>query len=145
MLSGPRSKSGQKLDLTPAEVVDWLASDPSSILISRTYASKTVGGLISDTGKGLAVDKVNIDTGDASGILGPNPTVESYMSDGHGNIRLRKIWNLEGRTYRTEKVSRFSYLPLGGSEWRPLSTFNQNDQFGFYPGTVDKEANRVLG
>lgn len=130
------------------DIIDYnVVGDPQSILM-QTWAvpSRETGTIRGGSAEGLAVEEVNLLTMHRKTVETPKANAVSYISDGHGNVRLMQTQhtNDSGEAYLT---SSFFYRPKTGGGWNPLSTLVTTGGLtsGFNPITVDSDADVAYG
>lgn len=134
-----------EIRFSSGNVVDWLPDRPNEILLAR-WDEEKVGALNRFGGRrgGYIVEKVNTLTGKASRVEQGNREVVRYITDGHGNVRIKGQRIKLGRTERDSGEIEYFYKDQNG-KWLDLGELNYSERTGFNPVTVDPETNRVLG
>lgn len=126
------------------DVLDWLAQD-GSVLMERNYVPDfSTGTHLGIKLHGLGVDRIDTRTLRASPVERPVPSVQSYFSDGSGNIRLVAVGSLEtSLSGLISSTVRYRYRPSDSREWREFSTFDVLTRDGVLPLQVDGSSNSV--
>jgi dipeptidyl aminopeptidase/acylaminoacyl peptidase len=118
--------------LFDGDVIDLLNGVDGNVLMARSSLAETAtGALASRADEGTGVDLVDTRTGKATPVEKPARNVQSYVSDGLGNVRLMvsSAANDEG-TMRG--VFTHFYRKVGSRDWQKLGSY-----------TVDDEANSI--
>jgi dipeptidyl aminopeptidase/acylaminoacyl peptidase len=130
------------------DVIDWGPDGASgSILMTREIEPEFSNGTLTNDSKreGLGVEIV--DTTSLSHRMVESPAVDAalFVSDGHGSIRVRGVWQREG----PEAGRRIfvQYRQPGNRNWLALADLrvDGNNETGFYPEAVDKATNVAYG
>lgn len=111
-------------------VIDWLDQDGSVLMEGNP-----------DSRAGLGVERIDTRTLRVSPVEKPVETAVNYLSDGHGNIRLRETRVVKGATGLNDSLRRYGYRPSGTRDWRDFSTFDVLTHEGMLPLKVDGSAN----
>ncbi|PKQ00481.1 MAG: S9 family peptidase [Alphaproteobacteria bacterium HGW-Alphaproteobacteria-13] len=145
LLSNVRNFRSVGLDLRGGSVLDWSSTDNGSLLMTRSYLPEMGADTrLASQADGLGVDRVNSVSGTATRVVPASPNAVSYMSDGHGNVRIMatQSYNSAGQWSPT---LRFSYRAKDGGRWKPLTQFNVVTEEGFEPAAIDAATDRVYG
>ncbi|WP_150291803.1 alpha/beta fold hydrolase [Sphingobium estronivorans] len=129
-------------------IIDWLGKDGAdSVLMDRYYvAEKSTGRMISNQREGLGVDRVNIRTLARTMVEPPRGDAVSYITDGHGNVRIMVTRPRTNLGYGGHRYNYF-YRKKGEREWLPLSTQSVSGivATGFEAYAVDPDLDVVYG
>ncbi len=142
-LSARRRNGSLYADNWGGAVVDWLPAEAGAILVSRLYVPDSDSGISSDVG--MAVERIDIRTGNARRIERPRLDAARYISDGHGQVRIMATQPLVGRTYQLSDTIRYLYRQQTGGTWQFLATYTVSSGEGFVPEFVDATTNRAIG
>lgn len=129
------------------DVIDWLVDDPAgaSVLMTRMFREEgTTGTLLANQRRGLAVEKIDVNSLRRTLVEPPRPEVASYISDQHGAVRIYGLRPKTGTGYLTNKVN-FYYRSADNGSWTPLSTYDDDAHTGFIPTDVDRDLNAAYG
>jgi dipeptidyl aminopeptidase/acylaminoacyl peptidase len=138
--------SGQQLglDLFGGRVIDWSPERPGNVLIVRRYVpEQTTGSRMAQTRDGLGVDLVDTVTLRADIRETPEEGNATFISDGHGHVRIRARRSKDTDGYDRQML-RYQYRRKGEREWRPLSEIDALDN-GFHPIAVDERQDVAFG
>jgi dipeptidyl aminopeptidase/acylaminoacyl peptidase len=126
-------------------IIDWLPDQSGNVLMERDNAPDTqIGSRIGSDKQGIGVDLVDTRTLAAKKIEEPLRDTYGYITDGHGNVRVRGVVARDNRGV-DKGFETFEYRTPGSSEWRKLSEYNDIEQEGFQPEVVDPTLNIVYG
>jgi len=107
------------------QIIDWLPDDPETILIE-----------LPDTG-GSGVARLNIETGRMQRELRERDDTRGFVSDGRGEIRLRRDTNT--------RRSRWQYRLAGDPEWHLLRESDMSDVQDFWlPVGFGSDRNKLM-
>jgi len=130
------------------EIIDWLADDSSSaVLMERDFvAEASTGRLAARTTGGLGVERVDTVSLRRSLVESPKGSAFTYLSDGHGNIRVMGVQATGGTGYNVSRLT-YQYRKPGDHDWLPLSEVSITPQgtIGFVPLAVDRDLNVAYG
>jgi len=124
-------------------VVDWLDGAGGSVLMSRSHVPEaTTGRLLGRVEKGMGVDKVDTRTGKATSVERPGSTVEGYISDGLGNVRIMTSTAVDASGNLRGIITHF-YRTTSDRNWRELGSNigDGADHPGMIPLAVDPIVN----
>lgn len=121
--------------------------DGNAVLMTRVFVPEsTIGTLTAKTDEGYGVELVDTRTGRRRPVEKGKRGASTYISDGHGNVRVMGMAQTDSFGYLvgTEK---FSYRQPGSSKWEPLAeaAFDGSYMTGFSPMAVDAAKNVVYG
>jgi dipeptidyl aminopeptidase/acylaminoacyl peptidase len=134
------------VELGGGEIIDRLPDEDGVVLMSRNYVSSDRAG--SATGsreQGLGVDRIDTRTGQSQTVEIPQEGVVSYISDGHGHIRIMGTQVAGTALHQVRSYYKFFYRTATSRDWQPLSTHDFLDHTGFSPLAVDPDLNAVFG
>nr|WP_245196454.1 S9 family peptidase [Sphingomonas jejuensis] len=115
-----------------------------AILMTRQYIPEGGSGTrMVESRRGLGVDRVDVVSGRRTVVEQPVRNLAEYISDGQGRIRVRGIF--EERDGIIGRTLTYQYRPADGGSWRPLATYDLDDETGFNPLAVDPTSNMVYG
>lgn len=107
------------------DVADWLPDDPEHVLIE----------LPDDNGSGLA--RLDIHAGRLKTIQRPRGNIREWLSDGHGNARVRQ--------YVSERLIRWEFRDEQANRWEPLFQQEMTDLDALYqPIGFSADPERIL-
>lgn len=130
-------------------IIDWqVDGDEGKILMTRQWVpEEAIGSKIAETRSGLGVELVDTRTLVRRTVEQPRDAAVSYISDGHGQIRIMATRPRDGNGYFGNKVN-YSYRRKGSRDWQPLvsETFTPEGLgIGFRPVAVDSELDVAYG
>jgi acetyl esterase/lipase len=134
---GPMLQGGQ--------IIDWLPDQDGAVLVERDYRSDvSAASLIGSSLQGWGVDWVDTRTMAHKMIEKPVRDVSSFISDGHGTVRIsgRMTSDVDGMM---TGVMHYAYRKTEGGPWEPLSIYDSEKREGFDPIAVDHEQNIAYG
>jgi dipeptidyl aminopeptidase/acylaminoacyl peptidase len=134
------------LQLYGGEIIDRLPDEDGVVLMSRSYVNEDHASLVRVNGRtGLGVDRIDTRTGQSQMVELPLDGAISYLSDGHGHIRIMGTRVVDNALHQMRSFQRYFYRTATSREWQPLSTYDFLDRTGFYPLAVDPDLNAVFG
>ncbi len=127
------------------KILDWLDEGGGRVLMQRNYVPETgrTGTIIVRKKDGLGVDKIDLTTLKVTSVESANSAVSNYMTDGRGQVRIRRIDGANGDGI-LNGVRNFTYRQTGSNEWRPLGTYDSRDDSGLFPLAVEADSNSVF-
>jgi acetyl esterase/lipase len=144
-LSVPRNMYSRGYFLHDGDIIDYLPEEDSAVLMSRRYTPDShTGTLVGSDKDGLGVDWVDTRNLSVKHIIAPRPEAFEYLSDGRGAVRIMGTEERGSSGYDSGVLSYF-YRPVGATDWRPLSRYNERDHSGFEPLAVDHDSNIAYG
>ncbi|WP_374649968.1 alpha/beta hydrolase family protein [Rhizorhabdus sp.] len=144
MLSKSTGAYARGYNLNGGAVIDWLPEDDGAVLMTRNQlAEDRIGWRLGSSEAGIVVDRVDSRTLASSRIERVEENISSYLTDGHGNVRVKGIELIEGN--RNSGAIRYYYRLADSKKWEQLSTYNYMSETGFHPVAVDHERNAVYG
>jgi len=131
------------------EVIDWqVDGDDGKVLMTRQWIPESsTGSTISESRSGLGVELVDTQTLARRIVEPPRDTVVSYISDGHGQVRIMAVRPRNSDGYFGNKTN-YMYRKKGSREWLPLvsETFTPEGLgIGFRPVAVDRDLDVAYG
>lgn len=144
MLGQRASRYDSQLRQFDGQILDWLPSE-NAVLMARDYVPEQgkIGTRLSRTKSGLGVDKIDLEDLDRGSVESPEDAVSSYLTDGRGNVRLRRMPEYDTSGRLTGKV-RFDYRRPDSKKWEDLITYDRSEN-GFYPIAIEAKTNSVYG
>jgi len=142
------------------DVIDWLIGEKDTVLVARAYIPEvyTTGSMLGRTKVGLGVDRINLNTMKAVALEPARRTIDGYLSDGHGNVRVystpvlaqvsgvvdvnRKLLS-STKEVLTGEV-RYKFRRSGSRDWEDLGIFNTITREGIYPLAIDAESDTLF-
>jgi dienelactone hydrolase len=115
------------------KVIDWLPEKPGAVLMERTYPNAGNTGRI-----GYGVDEIDLDPFKVTQVehtLGRDVT---YMTDGHGAVRMKSEAEVDRFGHLTGKTS-YLYRRAGSSDWLPLAEGGKD----FSPISIDRDSDSL--
>lgn len=130
------------------QVIDWLDDErDGSVLMTRLFIpEQQTGSFTASRREGVGVERVNLRTGSRTVVEHPNGSASTYVSDGHGVVRLMAIERTNNQGAARGQID-YRYRKKGSREWLPLTTGTYaNYQYeGFQPVAIDSELDVVYG
>jgi dipeptidyl aminopeptidase/acylaminoacyl peptidase len=127
------------------DILDWLPGDNGAVLMAKEYIPEA--GLsvshVSRIRNGLGVDRIDLGSLKSSNVEPADKFASGYMSDGRGNVRLRKRAKTSSDGNLTG-VTSYSYRLPGSRDWRDLGDYDARTDEGIYPVAIEAESNSVL-
>lgn len=128
-------------------VIDFNGGAPGTVLMTREHVpTAQIGSNAGNDRQGLGVDLVDTVTLKRTVVEPPRPSAVTYISDGHGAVRIVGYRpNDDG--YTGSKLL-YSFRPPASRDWQPLSKVLISDtgmSSGFYPVAVDAAHNLAYG
>jgi dienelactone hydrolase len=135
------------VDLGGGSIIDRLPDLDGSLLMSRMHLQdQHTGSLIGSTDRGLAVDRVDTQTGKAEGVEAARPRARRYLTDGLGHVRI--VGDRPPPSFTpgaNDGLTLYYYRQTSSTSWEKLSEYNSLDRSGFVPLAVDPAQNIVYG
>jgi dipeptidyl aminopeptidase/acylaminoacyl peptidase len=129
-------------------VIDWQANGADgSVLMTHAYMPEsTTGSLLAKTQEGLGVDRVDTVTLKRLNVEPPRSDAETYISDGHGTVRIMEVRASTNTGYMKDTLA-VLYRTPDSRQWKPLGTIKQTGSVstGFDPVAVDRDKNVAYG
>ncbi|WP_425229162.1 alpha/beta hydrolase family protein [Sphingomonas sp.] len=124
-------------------IIDLAADDHGGVLIMRDFVpEQSTGTLLAAAGRGLGLERVDTRTLARSIVEQPRSGAATYISDGHGTVRLMAVRATTGTGLDRDTVSWF-YRKPDDHGWQPLSRVVGGA--GFQPYAVDRDRNVAYG
>lgn len=141
MLGQQSSQYDARLRLFDGSILDWLPDESGAVLMAREYIPEAgkVGTRLVRTADGLGVDRVDAVTLRSTPVEKAEKTVDYFLSDGRGNVRIKAYWPREGGSGQISSRIVFHYRMPGSKAWLPFSTSDDGD--GLEPIAVDDSCN----
>ncbi len=142
------------------DVIDWLPGQRDTVLVSRAYIPEVymTGSMLGRTKTGLGVDRINLNTLKAVPVEPARRTIDGYLSDGHGHVRVystpvlaqvsgvvdvnRKL--LSSTTEILTGEVRYKYRKSGSRVWEDLGSFNTITREGIFPLAIEAETDSLF-
>jgi len=127
------------------KILDWLPGDSGSVLMAREYVPEAgrTGSNIVRNREGIGVDRIDLASLKSDGVEPPDRTASGYMTDGHGNVRLR-VREKATNDGTLIGVTSFAYRVPGSREWKQLGEYDSRTDTGIYPLGIEAESNSVF-
>ena len=105
-----------------ASVLDWGSRSDGSLLLERQYVPEAgkMGTRLVRSKQGLGVDRVDTRSLKAVPVEAPDNIASGYISDGHGNVRIRRVDETDTNGMLTGVV-RYFYRTSGSHDWKLLA------------------------
>jgi dipeptidyl aminopeptidase/acylaminoacyl peptidase len=146
LLSTRQGVHAHGVELYGGEIIDRLPEEDGVVLMSRAYVAEDhAGSAIGSSKQGLGVDRIDTRTGQSQMVELPQDGVTSYLSDGHGHIRIMGTRVVDNALRQMRSYQRYFYRTATSRDWLPLGTYDVLDHTGFYPLAVDPDLNAVFG
>ena len=146
VLSNGRGQNAIGLDFRGGTMIDGLQSDDDAILMMRSYVPQArMTSVGTRGGEGMGVDRIDVNSGEASRVEPPRRDATDYITDGEGHVRIIGVQGEIGGTGQLSNTVRYLYRATGSAEWQPLSTYNIISREGFNPIVIDPQGNRAIG
>ncbi|MEP9358213.1 S9 family peptidase [Sphingomonas sp. KR3-1] len=149
VLSEPPSDKALGMDQSGGDVIDW-GPDGSdgSVLMTKLYIPEYSTGTHAASNKeGVGIDLVDTTTLKHKQVEPNRRGASDFISDGHGNVRVMGVQNLDNNGNQSNRIS-YSYRTPDSREWKKLGDLIYNadgSETGFNPYAVDRDANVVYG
>lgn len=128
-------------------IVDWLGDDSGAVLMSRNFVpEQTVGTIMASSKQGYGVERVDTTSLARKTVEQPKNSAFSYISDGHGVVRVMGIQPETSTGYDGKRLV-YTYRKKGSRDWLPLGTseITSSGTTGFTPYAVDPDLDVVYG
>jgi dipeptidyl aminopeptidase/acylaminoacyl peptidase len=114
---------------TDGDVLDWLPGGGGSVLMARDYVPESgkTGTRLIRSKNGYGVDRVDTATLKATPVEAPHPGIDSYWSDGQGNVRLMSEAGIANNLLTGK--TKYYYRAAATREWKTLIDFDDDDDF----------------
>jgi dipeptidyl aminopeptidase/acylaminoacyl peptidase len=140
MLGQTSSQYDQRLRQFDGEILDWLPDESGSVLMAREYIPEAgkIGTKLVRSAEGTGIDRIDTLSMQVTRLEPPSKTADFFISDGHGNIRI-KGWRPDSGTGQLGARTVYHFRQLDSKEWLPFSTWGDGD--GMAPIAVDADSN----
>lgn len=129
-------------------IIDRLPDEESSeVLMTRVIVPEaTRRTRLMETREGLAVERVDTNSGRRRTVEPPRADAVEYISDGHGDVRIMGIQPSAATGYNLSYIN-YSYRKPGSHDWLPLGRYTGDGgkEAGFEPYAIDRAQNVVYG
>jgi len=134
------------LALGGGDVIDWMPERDGAVLMSRHYLPDDhIGSRLGSSKEGLGVDLLDTRTLQTQSIERPLSDAVSYISDGHGTVRVMGVRGARKGADQDTGIVHFLYRRPDSREWQSLGDYNEVDHTGFLPYAVDRARNVAYG
>jgi dipeptidyl aminopeptidase/acylaminoacyl peptidase len=129
-------------------VIDLNGGGDGVVLLQRQFVpGMGTGTLIRNSLEGIGVVRIDTATGRETVVEQPKLTMERFIADGSGKVRIMGLQPRENSGYAGNRIV-YSYRPAEGGDWRPLSEqtiLSTGASAGFQPVAVDPALNVAYG
>ena len=130
------------------DIIDWGPEGSNgSVLMTREFVPEfSTGTMLAEKEEGLGVELVDATTLRRRVVERPTADAVEYISDGHGNVRIRGVRPKLNNGYDGSRVQ-YSYRRADGGGWQALGEVQWRGgiRTGFDPLAVDPALNVVYG
>lgn len=129
------------------EVIDTNLDKPGHVLVTQNFQPETqTGTIIQSNSEGIGVQDIDVVSGARRTVEPGRRQAWTYISDGHGTVRVMGQVQARDSGMMTGKELYF-YRTTDSREWKPLSQSISvdNTSTGFRPEAVDAQKNIVYG
>lgn len=148
MVSARQGDTQLGIALGGGSILDWMGEqEDGTVLMDRNYVpEQSTGRLTAQRRQGLGVDRVNTRTLARSMVETPRGDAVSYITDGHGVVRIMVTRPTTNMGYGGHRYEYF-YRKKGSRDWLPLSTQSVSGivATGFEAHAVDSDLDAVYG
>jgi len=148
MLSARTTDRALGNDQDGGTVIDWqTGADDGGVLMTHNYvAEASTGTHLANVNSGLGVDWVDTTTLKHRVIEQPRGGATSYLTDGHGAVRIMAVRGTDSSGYDANLI-RYSFRAKDSRSWQLLGTetINGSVSVGFTPVAVDRDKNVAYG
>lgn len=122
------------------EILDWLPGT-GSILMSRVYVPERgkMNTRLVNTADGLGIDRIDLATLKSTPVEGAAKAVNFFITDGHGNVRMKGFRASHGVQGMLSSRLTYSYRLPGSTEWKLFAT--REGDAGPHVLAVDRDSN----
>jgi dipeptidyl aminopeptidase/acylaminoacyl peptidase len=126
-------------------VIDWLPGQDGSVLVARDYIAEvnTTGSNLGRKKDGYAVDRIDLASLKSTSVEGARPNVNSYMTDGRGEVRLY-TYSLSAADGQITGITRTRYRTQGSRDWRDLGDYDSRSGEGWWPLAIEADSNSLF-
>ena len=127
-------------------VIDWLPGQDGSVLIARDYIAEvnTTGSHLGRKKDGYAVDRIDLTSLKSTAVEGARPNVNSYMTDGRGQVRIYTYSLSAGDAGQLTGITRTRYRTQGSRDWRDLGDYDSRTGEGWWPLAIEADSNSLF-
>lgn len=144
LLSKRHDSTALGLSLGGGQVIDWLPEEENQVLMTRYHLEEVrIGSRVGNKDEGLAVEKIDTETGRTKFVERPTQETVEYITDGQGSVRIKGMRTKLGRTEMDS--GEIKYFHKIDGKWEPLAELDYANRTGFRSLAVDKDKNRVFG
>jgi dipeptidyl aminopeptidase/acylaminoacyl peptidase len=119
-------------------ILDWLPGDGKHVLMNRVYVpEERAATRMNRVTDGLGVDRVDVDTAQASVVEGADRLASDFMSDGRGNVRIRENYRTQLAGEQLASRTDYYYRPTGSKGWKELGSYDSITHEGIVPLAID--------
>lgn len=130
------------------DVIDYNAGADGTVLMMRQFVPNMgTGTLVGSKAEGIGVVRIDTLTGKEVTVEPAKITVERFIADGQGHVRVMGLQPSGTTGYAGDQIS-YRYRLAGGGDWQPLSQVKLEGtglSSGFEPAAVDPALNVVYG
>jgi dipeptidyl aminopeptidase/acylaminoacyl peptidase len=140
-LGQSRSSYDASIRQFDGDILDWLPDENGAVLMSRVYVPEEgkMNTRLVRTEHGLGVDHIDLATMKSTKLEAPAEAVDSYMSDGRGNVRIKSFQAQHGIHGDLAAIVTYNYRLTDSKDWLPFSTWDGN--IGMEPIAIDADSN----
>lgn len=140
-LGEKHSYYGSRIRQDDGDILDWLPDDADAVLMAREYIPEVgkSGTRLARKADGLGIDRIDLKTMKSTKIEGAAKAVDSFITDGHGNVRMKRYQEQHGLGNQLSGKLIYSYRMQGEENWNPFSTWDDDE--GMQPVGVDGASN----
>ncbi len=131
--SNPKMLSDRTSGLYGGSIIDWLPESADEVIMEK-----------GDGNAGLAAVRINTQTLKDSYLERPDRNNVEFITDGHGNVRIKGVSQRRGDGYSTGLYN-YYYRAAAGGAWARLGDYDSVTRTGFNPYSVDPKLNVVYG
>jgi acetyl esterase/lipase len=124
-------------ELYGGAIIDRLPDEDGVVLMSRAA--------VGSSQHGLGVDRIVTRTGQSQTVEPPRDGAVSYLSDGHGHVRIMATRVMDNSLGQVRSYLNYFYRTATSRDWKPLGAYDFLDRSGFLPLSVDPDLNAVFG
>lgn len=139
-LAAPLPSEPQAPNQYDGVVVDWLNQDGMALIARNHVPGSTTGTMVSKDQHGVGVDLVNTRTNSGRAIERPRDTVDTYITDGKGHVRILGMRRVNNSGSQLTGEEAYMYRTREGGPWQAFSVVDVNDR-GTIPIAVDADIN----
>lgn len=129
-------------------VIDYNGGSDATILMTKQFVpGMQTGTMFKMDREGVGVIRVDAMSGKESIVEPPKLTVNRFIADGLGEVRIMALQPADNVGYSGQRII-YRYRKAGGGSWTDLSTVTllpNGTQSGFEPVAVDARTNTAFG